>query len=198
MNRPQRTAAALTLSTFAMLGLAACTAPSDTTEEAATTESAESVEEPDELVGPSCLIGDWYIEQDQMQVFYDALGDENPSVDMQVQGGTGLRFAEDVFEYTPEFSLLVTAAGMEGTGAITGSIGGQYTADESQITTSQETNDTALTVTIGGVVQDGSGLFGSLLASSPIHSAAYECTAAGPLIQFDTGGEPVPVQLTAR
>jgi hypothetical protein len=193
----QRSAAALSLSTIALLGLAACATPADSAATPAGVEPSATTEE-QPLVGPACLVGDWYIEQDQMQVFYDALGAENGGLDMQIEGGTGLRFDDDTFEYRPDFTLLLTVSGLEGTGAITGSIGGQYEADASQITTSQETNDTELVVTVGGVTQDGSGLFGSLLASSPIHSAAYECTAAGPLIQFDTGGAPVGVQLTAR
>jgi hypothetical protein len=196
--------AALALLVLAPLALFGCTqsATSSTGSTAGSSSSgesgAESAAEVEALSGPECLIGDWYIEQDQMQVFYDALGAANGNLDFTIDGGTGLSFTESSFSYTPEFTLLLTVAGIDGTGTISGAIGGEYTADEAVITTAQETNDTSLTVTVGGVTQDGGALFGSLLAASPIHSAPYECTAQGPLIQFDTGDDRVPVQLTAR
>lgn len=148
--------------------------------------------------GPACLIGDWYIAEDQMQKFYTAISDTNSNLDINVEGGTGLSFSTDTYSYTPEFAIVLQVAGMESRGAITGSIDGKYSTTGETITTSQETSDIALTVTVAGTTIDGTDLADSLLASAPINSAPFDCGDAGPIIQFDTGdGNPrVPIQLT--
>jgi hypothetical protein len=148
--------------------------------------------------GPECLVGDWQISQEQMQSFYDTLA-ANSGVDgFEVEGGTGLSFTGTTYAYTPDFALSMSASGMPVTAAISGTIAGDYTADDEKVTTSHETNDTTLAVSVGGTPFDGGDLFSDLLASSPINSAPYTCTADGPLIEFDAGSSRVPIQLTSR
>jgi hypothetical protein len=179
------------------VGLVGCTA-APVTDPGSEASSAPSTAPEEEAVagGPECLVGDWYITQEEMQGFYDAVTAET-GAGFTIDGGTGLTFTESTFTYTPQFTLLLDLAGTTGTGTIDGAISGNYSADDTTITTSQETSDAVLTVEIGGVVQDASALFGDILAASPINTAPYECTADGPLIQFDTGGGTrTPVQLT--
>ncbi len=185
---------------FGVLATAGCAVPSAPSGESGgpATSAPTSEAPPEEVTGPDCLIGDWYIAQDQLQAFYDGLSAETGGLAFTIDGGTGLSFTDTTFAYTPEFTLRLEIAGIAGTGTIVGAIAGGYTADDTTITTSQETSDVVLTVDVGGTVQDGAGLFDSFLASSPINSSPYECTAAGPVIQFSTGENRVPVQLVAR
>lgn len=194
-----RLASTLPVLALAALALAGCTgAPEERApEEAASAAPSAAPEEEAAASGPECLIGDWYISQDQMQSFYDAVSADN-GVAITIEGGTGLAFAESTYTYTPEFLLKLDVSGVTGTGTITGGISGDYTADESTITTSHDVSDVALTVDVGGQVVDGATLFDSILASTPINSAPYECGADGPVIQFDTGSGRVPIQLTER
>jgi hypothetical protein len=177
------------------VGLVGCTAAPATDPD---TSSAPSTAPEEEAVagGPECLVGDWYITQEEMQGFYDVVTAES-GTGFTVDGGTGLTFTESTFTYTPQFTLGLDFAGNAGTGTIVGAISGDYTADDTTITTTHETSDVVLTVEIGGVVQDATALFGEIMAASPINTAPYECNADGPLIQFDTGGGTrTPVQLT--
>lgn len=193
-----RLASALPVLAIAALALAGCSsAPESGAEEHVTSAPSAPPEEEAAATGPECLIGDWSITQDQMQSFYDAVSADN-GVAITIEGGTGLSFAAATYTYTPEFVLKLDIAGMTGTGTITGGISGDYTADESTITTSHEVSDVTLTVDVGGQVIDGAELLGSILASAPINSAPYECGADGPIIQFDTGSGRVPIQLTER
>ncbi len=143
-----------------------------------------------------CLIGDWYISQSELQGFYDAVSASSDGLRFEVNGGSGLSFAETDYVYTPEFTLLLDIAGMEGTGVTSGTIAGEYTAEGGVITTAFEESTVTLAVTVNGVTTDGSDVFGSMLSAAPINAAPYSCTSDGPLIQFSTGGEGrVPVQL---
>ncbi|MGV8885030.1 MAG: hypothetical protein ACOH1T_05515 [Microbacteriaceae bacterium] len=184
----------------AVVTLAGCATPSAPVS-APTADASTTPVEPEPTAetptGSACLVGDWYIAQGQLQAFYDGLGAANGKLDFTIKGGTGLSFTASTFRYTPDFTLLVAISGIDASGKITGSIDGNYTADSDTITTSQETNSTKLDVVVGGVAQDGSGLFDSILAKAPISKAPYECTETGPLIQFSTGTGSVPVQLTA-
>ncbi|MGV8970317.1 MAG: hypothetical protein ACOH1J_07705 [Microbacteriaceae bacterium] len=175
-------------------GALSTAAPSSTPEAAA---SAEEVA----LSGPECLVGDWYIENDQMQAFYDALAANvagGSGITFDITGGTGLSFADTTYVYTPEFTLGLVVSGITGSGTITGAVSGDYSATDDSITTAFNTSDVALTISVGGVVQDGAGLFGDILSSDPINDAPYECSPAGPIIGFDTGGDRFNVQLTPR
>jgi hypothetical protein len=199
----RRALAAAALIVFGTSALTACASPSPEPTGAGTaTASAgdSTATEPSEEsapTGPECLIGDWYIAEDQMQEFYSAVSESSSDFSISVSGGTGLSFSETTYTYTPDFAILLEVAGMEGKGAITGAISGDYSATDEEITTSQEVSNIAVTVTVGGTTTDGTNLTDSFLASAPINSAPYECGADGLIIQFDTGdGNPrVPIQL---
>ncbi|MBH0117239.1 hypothetical protein I6E52_10315 [Salinibacterium sp. NG253] len=197
-SRRFQAVAALSLLSLGLLS--ACTPPD---EEPAATDAAVDASAPEEaeeeaVTGPECLIGDWYIAEDQMQGFYSAVSGSNDGLDISVEGGTGLAFTDATYTYTPDFEILLQVAGAEGTGEITGGISGDYSATDSVITTSQEVSDIAVTVTVSGVTVDGTDLTNSFLADAPINSAPYECGDDGPIIHFSTGeGNPtVPMQLT--
>jgi hypothetical protein len=191
------------ITVLSMLGVGALSACMSPASESATPDAAPdaSVSEPAEeksASGPECLIGDWYIAEDQMQAFYSAVSESNSGVDITVEGGTGLSFADTTYTYRPDFAILLHAAGADGKGSITGGISGDYTASETEVTTSHDVSDVAVSVTVSGISMDGTDLFGDFLSSAPINSAPYECGADGPILQFDTGdGNPrVPIQLT--
>jgi len=197
-NRLRALAAVSLLSVGVLTG---CTPPPAEPGTPADEPDATASEAPEEEAasGPECLIGDWYIAEDQMQKFYTALSNANEGLDIAVSGGTGLAFTDTTYTYTPDFSIILQVSGAEGEGSITGGINGDYSATDSEITTSHEESNIAMTVTVSGITIDGTDLTKSFLASAPINSAPYECGDEGPVLQFDTGeGNPrVPIQLTA-
>jgi hypothetical protein len=148
------------------------------------------------LEPPKCLIGDWYISQDQLQVFYDSVSDATDgAVSFIAEGDTGLSFDGTQFEYTPDLRLDISTPATEGQATIAGSISGGYEADATTVTTSNETVDVDYEYIVGGVAQDASLLFGEALLGSPINGGEYTCTPDGPIISFDNGFGRVPVQL---
>lgn len=146
---------------------------------------------------PGCLIGDWRITQEQMQVFYDAVSSSTEGLALTIDGDTGLSFTETDYVYTPEFVLRLDVSGLVGEGVTTGSIGGTWSAEDGVITTTVDDNSLSTVVTIAGVTQDASDTLGAIIASDPINDAPFDCTdPASPVIQFDTGSGRVPVALT--
>lgn len=146
---------------------------------------------------PGCLIGNWRITQEQMQVFYDAVSSSTEGLALTIDGDTGLSFTATDYVYTPEFVLRLDVSGLVGEGVTTGSIGGTWTAEDGVITTTVGDNSLSTVVTIAGVTQDASDTLGAIIASDPINDAPFDCTdPAAPVIQFDTGSGRVPVALT--
>lgn len=188
---------ALTAATAAMLLLAGCT-PTPAVDPAVepSTESSEPSSEALNLEPPQCLVGDWYISQEELQVFYDSVRDATDgAVTFVVDGDTGLSFDGSAFAYTPDLTLAISTPASEGVATLAGSISGGYTADATTVTTANETVDVDYDYVVGGVAQDASVIFGNAVLSSPINGGDYECTPAGPLISFDNGFGRVPVQL---
>ncbi|MEL0627663.1 hypothetical protein V6245_11990 [Salinibacterium amurskyense] len=196
----RRLRALAAVSVLSMGALTACSAPADSEEPVASETDASAPAEPEEemVSGPECLIGDWYITEDQMQGFYSAVSGTTEGLDISVEGGTGLSFTDTTYTYTPDFTILLEVAGSEGVGSITGAIDGDYEASDTVITTSHDESDIAMTVTVGGVSVDGTDLTEGFLNSAPINSAPYECGTDGPIIQFSTGDDSptVAMQLT--
>ncbi len=148
------------------------------------------------LEPPKCLIGDWYISQDELQVFYDSISvATDGAVSFGVEGDTGLSFDGTQFEYTPDLTLTVSTPATEGIATLLGTISGGYTADDGVVLTTNETVDVDYRYTVDGVELDASVLFGDALRGSPINGGAYTCTPAGPVIDFANGFGSVPVQL---
>ncbi len=175
------------------------------TPEPAKTPGDEPGDEPAQTEGPSappegadspeCLVGDWVISEEQMQRFYDSM--ETPA-DFHITGDTGLSFAADTYEYTPDFQLKMNLGGQEASGTLTGSITGTYTAQDGVITTSNDANDIDMAITVAGVTMDGTDTGEGFIESSPVNSAPYECTSAGPVITFENTGDGVDIQLQPR
>jgi hypothetical protein len=196
----RRTPFAVTAAAAALLALTACGGPGDDPEPE-TDPSADASTEPSaaaDPTDPACLIGDWRITQDQIQVFYDAVSASTEGLSLTIVGDTGLSFTEADYLYTPGFTLQLEVAGVSGEGVTTGSIGGTWTAADGIITTTVGDNSLSTIVTINGVTQDASSTIGAIIASDPINEAPFDCTdPSAPVLQFDTGSGRVPVALSA-
>jgi len=184
-----------------LLALAGCVGgdPEDDGTDPGATDPAASGEpsEAADPTDPACLIGDWRITQEQMQVFYDAVSSGTEGLALTIDGDTGLSFTESDYVYTPEFVLRLDTAGLVGEGVTTGSIGGTWTAEDGIITTAVGDNSLSTIVTINGVTQDASDTLGAIIASDPINDAPFDCTDPNaPVLQFDTGSGRVQVALT--
>lgn len=191
--------ASLALTAVALLVLAGCT-PGDSTD--AETDPSDGVSTESEApstgpLDPACLIGDWVLTQDQMQSFYDAVASEADGITFTAEGQAGLSFTATDYRWTPEFTLSLEVAGLEGQGVTTGTLGGTYIASEGVITTTVGDNNLAATLTINGATQDGSELLGAFITSDPINDTPYDCTDPdAPVLQFETATGRTPVVLT--
>jgi hypothetical protein len=191
----RRASLIFTTSTLAVLALAACT-PTGPSAPIAGLESATPTPEALSLEPPKCLIGDWYISQEELQVFYDSVSDATDgAVSFIAEGDTTLSFDGAEFAYTPDLVLTISTPATEGVATLAGTISGEYAADQTTVATTNETVDVTYDYVVGGVTQDASVIFGNALLGSPINGGTYECTPAGPLISFDNGFGRVPVQL---
>lgn len=190
-----RVSLALTVPVIAMLALAGCT-PAGPATPVAGPDAESPTAEALNLEPPTCLIGDWYISQDELQVFYDSVSDATDgAVSFVADGDTTLSFDGAEFAYTPDLVLTISTPATEGVATLAGTISGEYAADQTTVATSNETVDVTYDYVVGGVTQDASVIFGNALLGSPINGGTYECTPAGPLISFDNGFGRVPVQL---
>lgn len=191
-----RLVAATSAAALALLGLAGC-APADTSgsgSDSGTTTAPTS----DPVAGPECLIGDWLISDSEMNKFYAVVG-EATGTTFTIEGDTTLSFTTDQFTYTPDFSLVMTTAGVDATGRLAGAISGTYTATEETITTDVTSSDAHMFITVGGIEQDVTEQFGDAVTNAPFSNSPYTCNAEGPLIGFtidDTHS--VELQLTRQ
>ncbi|MCY7412011.1 MAG: hypothetical protein LH471_03085, partial [Salinibacterium sp.] len=135
MSHKSRLLASAALTGFALLGLSAC-APAGPTPPTGDTSAAPSSTPTAQndgglsLEAPGCLIGDWYISEDELQVFYDSVSEASGSgVVFTVAGDTGLSMDGAQFEYTPDLTLTIGLPGSDGIATLNGSISGAYTAD---------------------------------------------------------------------
>ena len=187
------TLAAVTL--LAASALLGCTAPGPAEP------SAESDPAPDEPitteVGGDCLVGDWVISEDQLNAFYAQVSAESEGVTMSVEGNTALNFTETTYEYLPVFTLFLDMAGTSGSGDVTGSVRGDYTASEGVLTTENDVSALDMQLTIDGMPFDGSDLGNEIIASQPINDVTYRCEAGAPVIDFKTATSTIPLTLTA-
>ncbi len=170
------------------------TAPATTTTAAPTTTTEP---EPDPA---TCLVGDWIVSEDEMNVFYEAIRIGTPGLDqLSVTGFTTLSFTADGrYEYGPAFTLTLSVSGITGTGEASGAIGGTYETTEGIIVTTLDDPGIVVTVNVGGQTIDGSDMAGGFLTSSPINDAPYRCIGDTLEIDFQvdaTGAERVPITL---
>lgn len=176
-------------------------APATTSTTAAPTTTTEAPTTTTEPPAPgACLVGDWVITEEQMNVFYDQIeATSGGELSIQISGSTGLTFTTDGrFEYTPDFTLELEVIGAGGSGVTGGLIGGTYQARDGIVVTSIDRNEIEVTVDVMGQVFDGSDIAGGFLTSFPVADAPFDCSGPSPVIDFATGeGTPrVPVELT--
>lgn len=212
MSSPVRTPAIVLAA--AVLVVAACGGGdgaaggvADTTTEASTTTSTTlppttSTEPEPDPIDPTCLVGRWVVPEEQLTRFYDALAPDwgaaaGGDVQFEVLGQVLLSFGEATYEYLPDFIIeQLPWAGVTGTGDVTGSIVGRYTASDGIIMTSWEVNTTRLTINVRGQTLDAAHIRNSILSSAPINAAPYRCADGQPEIDFDTGSGRIPITLS--
>lgn len=144
----------------------------------------------------TCLVGDWVVSQDEMQGFYDTvIAESDAAFDLRVSGRVFLSFTEDAYQWRPDFVLELLVSGIAATGDVAGTIDGTYATADGVVTSTSEVNTLTLTVTVLGNVIDADDDLNSILNSSPVNGAAYECGGDAPLIHFNTSVGTTPVQL---
>jgi hypothetical protein len=170
------------------------TAPATTTTAAPTTTTEP---EPDPT---KCLVGDWIVSEEQMNVFYETVRGNSPGLDqLSVTGFTTLSFTADGrYEYGPAFTLTLVTAGITGTGEASGVVGGTYEVSDGIIVTTLDDPGIEVIVNIGGQTLDGSDIAGGFLTAVPINNAPYRCVGDTLEIDFQvdgTGAVRVPIVL---
>ena len=154
-----------------------------------------------EAAGESdCLVGDWVVDEEQMNSFYSALTSTmDAPIMINVVGVAPLSFAADgTYGWAPDFALMIEVAGQRGTGVTGGTITGDWTAVDGVVTTSSDVNALTMSITVGGSVVDGSSIGNGLLNSSPINGVTYSCDGATPVLDFMTGDPAVTVPVTLK
>lgn len=191
----RRTSTLAAMSLLAASALLGCTTPGPVEP------SAESDPAPDEPitteVGGDCLVGDWVISEDQLNAFYAQVSGESEGLSMSVEGNTALNFTETTYEYLPAFTLVLDMGATSGSGDVTGSVRGDYTASAGVLTTENDVSDLDMQLTIGGMPFDGSDLGNEIIASQPVNDVTYHCEAGAPVIDFKTATSTIPLTLTA-
>lgn len=156
-----------------------------------------ATDDPAEATPADCLVGDWVLTAEQMQAFYDQVTADlaDYAIVYDPTGTSGLSFRDDgTYAYTPDLTLAVDIAGLPAEATLTGTLSGEYTADGTTLTTSNDANGLTMDVTVDGVAMDGTPVTEQILGS-PIQSAAYDCTGDTPVIHFSTGTSTVPLTL---
>ena len=168
-------------------------APTSTAEEASTTipeapaDTTPATDAPVAPAGEDCLVGEWVVTQDEMNAFYDAVEANVDGVTFEIIGEAGLTFTETQYVWGPDFDLTLTVAGLEGNGVAGGSISGTYTTADGVITTTLESSEMTMQISMGGTVMDASDIGNDFMTSVPINDAPYSCETGVPVIDFETG-----------
>lgn len=146
----------------------------------------------------ACLVGDWVVEEAQMNAYYAGLTSTiDAPITIEVTGNAPLSFAADgTYGWAPDFALMVEVAGQRGTGVTGGSITGNWTAVDGVVTTTSDVNALTMSITVGGATMDGSDLGNGLLDSSPINGVTYSCDGPTPVLDFMTGDPAVTIPVT--
>lgn len=145
-----------------------------------------------------CLVGNWIVDEEQMNSFYNALTSTIDSpIMINVVGVAPLSFAADgTYGWAPDFALMIEVAGQRGTGVTGGNITGDWTAVDGVVTTSSDVNALTMSITVGGSVIDGSSIGNGFLNSSPINGVTYSCDGPTPVLDFMTGDPAVTIPVT--
>lgn len=150
----------------------------------------------DEFDPVACVLGEWTISQEQMQLFYDQVSAGVEGATFNVRGTTDLVFGDTEYSYFPGFSLELEISGMYATATMSGAIDGDYVVDGGEITTNNDHNFMSMSVDAAGFDIDGTELASEMLSASPVTSAPYECRSGPELvIEMETGYGRVPIVL---
>lgn len=159
--------------------------------------TAPSGRESDEEIDPiACVLGEWRISEEQMQLYYDAVSAGVEGTTFTVHGTTDLVFEDTDYSYFPGFSLDLDVSGTHASARLFGSITGNYVVDGGEITTNNDSNIISMEVEAAGFAIDGTELASEMLTAYPVSNAPYECLP-GPelIIDMETGYGRVPILL---
>ena len=116
---------------------------------------------------------------------------------MDTVGSAPLSFGADgTYEWAPAFALTVEVAGATGTGDVSGTIIGKWSAVEGVVTTFSDLNALVVSITVNGVSFAGPDLANGFLNSLPINGVTYSCDGPTPVIDFQTADPTVTVPVT--
>jgi hypothetical protein len=151
--------------------------------------------EPDDS---ACLVGDWVVTEEQMDAFYDGvMSTLEAPLTIDTVGSAPLSFAADgTYLWAPAFALTVEVAGASGTGDVTGTITGNWTAVDGVVTTSSDLNALVVSLVVNGVPFEGADLANGLLNGSPVNGVTYSCDGPTPVLDFQTADPSVTVPVT--
>jgi hypothetical protein len=171
--------------------------PTASTPASAPATDAAAGDDPAEASESNCLVGDWVLTEDQMQLYYDQVTADLAefAVAYEATGSSALAFRDDgTYAYAPDLAFSVDIAGLPAEATLGGTLSGQYAVDGDTLTTSNDSNELSMDVTVEGVAMDGTAVTEQILAS-PIISAPYDCSGDTPVIHFSTGASSVPLTL---
>lgn len=163
--------------------------------DSSTTEAPTTTEAPAE---GDCLIGDWVVTDEQMDLFYaGVMGTLQTPLTIDTVGSAPLSFAADgTYSWAPDFVLTVDIAGQTGAGDVGGTIRGNWTAVDGVVTTSAEVNDLTVSITVNGATFGGDDLANGFLDTSPVNGVTYSCDGPLPVLDFKTADPDVTVPVT--
>ncbi|MGB0112005.1 MAG: hypothetical protein WBP59_02175, partial [Ilumatobacteraceae bacterium] len=145
----------------------------------------------------SCLEGDWIVNEEQMNAFYEGvMATVDAPLDIHAVGSAVLWFdADGTYGWLPDFSLNVEVAGRGGVGEATGNIVGNWEASGGVVTTSSDVNALVVTITIDSTTINGSDMANGMLNSSPVNGVTYNCDGPTPVLDFKTSDPNVTVPI---
>ena len=163
--------------------------------DSSTTEAPTTTEAPAE---GDCLIGDWVVTDEQMDLFYaGVMGTLQTPLTIDTVGSAPLSFAADgTYSWAPDFVLTVDIAGQSGAGDVGGTITGNWTVVDGVVTTSADVNDLTVSITVNGATFGGDDLANGLLDTSPVNGVTYSCDDPLPVLDFQTADPDVTVPVT--
>ena len=178
-----RTRTALALTALALSGvlLTACTggppAPVATESEPAASPSSDPGFAPDD---PACLVGEWAMDEERLQAFYDNITALMGATGMAYTptGSAGLTFRDDgTFSWVPDTIIETRVSGVEMVVTLSGTIDGTYTVADGMIATDNESTEGLIVEATANDMPVDASAVAEQIAFAPVSNAAYTCTA---------------------
>ncbi|MGH1505629.1 MAG: hypothetical protein ACRBI6_18925 [Acidimicrobiales bacterium] len=161
-------------------------------------EEAASDESADDPGDGSCLVGNWFVSEAELDGYYSQIETGLDGVGFDITGGTGLSLTADgTYLYTPDFTFEMDADGIVAEGNVTGTLDGTYEVAEGIIETTVVNDNLDITVSVAGITMSATDLGLDLATFAPIASAPVDCSGENPVVMYDLGnGNREPVELT--